>query len=388
MRLTAPAAFGRPMHWAVLMNWRNRSKAFALLVLIIGWQQWPQQPGPAFWAVLVGSFLLYPQLVWWWANHHAHPLAAEVNNLRLDCVLLGAWSGYLGFPPWITFTIFTACVINLMLFRGILSSMVSMVLFAAAASIVWLLSGTEHQPDNGWEVMLLCQTGLLLYLMSVGFEAFRRSTKLSLARQALRDNSQALEQKPAEIQALQNLLREQVNRDGLTGLYNRRYMDTTLEREMARCARDRSPLSVLLLDIDHVKGINDEYGHPVGDAVLQQLGRTLGAEARASDVVCRYGGEEFLLVLPGMTLSNAIGRAERLRELCERLPIDTGKGELKITISVGVACFPDHATSVSSLLQHTDQALYQAKENGRNRVEVYQPAIPDSARPTENSALF
>lgn len=365
------------MHWAVRMNWRNRSKSFALLVLIVGWQEWPNAPGLPFWAAVVASFLLYPHLVWWRANCHTQPLAAEVNNLRLDCLLLGAWSGYLGFPPWITFTLFTACVINLMLFRGILGSLGSMALFAAGASVFWQMGDGRWQADNGLAVMVMCQAGLLLYLMSVSYEAFGRSTKLSLARQALRDNSAALELKLAEIQALQSLLREQANRDGLTGLYNRRYMDTTLEREIARCSREHAPLSVLLLDIDHFKRINDEYGHPVGDAVLQQLGRTLGAEARASDVVCRYGGEEFLLVLPGMTLQNAVGRAKKLRELCERQPLTTSQGDLKITISLGVACFPEHGNTVSVLLRHADQALYLAKQNGRNRVEQYKsPQTP------------
>jgi diguanylate cyclase len=114
---------------------------------------------------------------------------------------------------------------------------------------------------------------------------------------------------------LQEKLREQANRDSLTGLFNRRYLEGTLERELARCKRENAPLTMLLLDIDHFKLVNDTYGHQAGDEVLRVFARALLESARAEDIVCRYGGEEFLLVLPKMPLNIARGRATQLLEL-------------------------------------------------------------------------
>lgn len=170
---------------------------------------------------------------------------------------------------------------------------------------------------------------------------------------------------------LREQLRNQSIRDPLTDLFNRRYLDETLERELERVRRHGSSLSAIALDIDHFKRFNDAHGHDAGDAVLVGLAAEMQRWLRGSDIACRTGGEEFLLVLPDAPLAVARERAERLREAVGDLVISHQGHELpRVTISLGVAAVPDHAHSTEKLLRRADGALYAAKRNGRNRVEI------------------
>jgi len=168
----------------------------------------------------------------------------------------------------------------------------------------------------------------------------------------------------------QELLREQTIRDPLTNLFNRRFLDESLERELARAQRDGTPLALLMIDIDHFKQLNDTYGHPAGDEVIRKLGELIRNGARSGDLPCRYGGEEFLLVLPNMTVETAIDRAElwRLQFAKDRTVI--GSDVIPATVSIGVAVFPEHGREREALVKAADQALYAAKRDGRNRVAV------------------
>jgi diguanylate cyclase len=184
----------------------------------------------------------------------------------------------------------------------------------------------------------------------------------------------ALHEQIGKINDLQEKLREQANRDSLTGLFNRRYLEGTLERELARCKREGAPLTMLLLDIDHFKLVNDTYGHQAGDEVLRVFARALQESARAEDIVCRYGGEEFLLVLPKMPWSIARGRATQLLELFRRTTVSFESLRIPVTTSIGIAAVPDHATSVENLIRCADQALYRAKSTGRDRAVAFNEA--------------
>lgn len=168
---------------------------------------------------------------------------------------------------------------------------------------------------------------------------------------------------------LKETLRQQSIRDALTGLYNRRYMEETLERELSRAEREHLPVGVMMFDIDHFKNFNDLEGHDAGDALLRELGTLLNRSIRGSDIVCRYGGEEFLVVLPGATKENAVLRAEELR-LCikDMLVYHRDKPLAKCTVSIGVAAYPEDETSIERLLKAADNALYRAKNEGRDRV--------------------
>ncbi len=175
--------------------------------------------------------------------------------------------------------------------------------------------------------------------------------------------------------ALQNLqlrdsLLQQAIRDPLTGLYNRRYLDETLNRELERAKRSEQPLSIIVADIDYFKPINDRYGHDAGDEVLKALGELLSGHFRMQDIACRYGGEEFVIVMPETQLSDALHRAESLRQQVKTLKVELAQGVLELlTVSMGVAAYPAHGDLPQVLIKHADIAMYRAKSEGRDRVE-------------------
>jgi diguanylate cyclase (GGDEF)-like protein/PAS domain S-box-containing protein len=173
---------------------------------------------------------------------------------------------------------------------------------------------------------------------------------------------------------LREALRAQSTKDPLTGLYNRRYLQEMLEREVRRAIRAEQALGILILDLDHFKTFNDTYGHEAGDTVLREAASFLGRSVRAEDFVCRYGGEEFVVVLPTADLHAAEARAERIRaKLRELVVVHNGRSVGSITASIGVAALPNHGTSEKDLLQAADAALYRAKREGRDRVAVADP---------------
>jgi diguanylate cyclase (GGDEF)-like protein len=172
-------------------------------------------------------------------------------------------------------------------------------------------------------------------------------------------------------------MRQQSITDALTGLYNRRYLDETLPRELTRAARKDLPVAVIMLDVDHFKPFNDNYGHEAGDAVLRSLAGLMQKHARGGDILCRYGGEEFAMIMPEMTAAIAAGRAARLCEAARLLNVQYGGHALgRITISAGVAVFPEHAADAAELLRAADAALYAAKEGGRDRVALSEARAP------------
>jgi len=170
---------------------------------------------------------------------------------------------------------------------------------------------------------------------------------------------------------LREALRTQSVRDALTGLYNRRYLEEVLEREIRRAGRASQSLGILMLDLDHFKRFNDTYGHDAGDAVLREAAAFLLKNVRAEDFVCRFGGEEFVVILPTADAEGARTRAERLRSKMRELTImHQGKSLGMVTFSVGVAAFPEHGMSPKELMAAADAALYEAKRSGRDRVAV------------------
>jgi len=156
--------------------------------------------------------------------------------------------------------------------------------------------------------------------------------------------------------------------DGLTGLYNRRYFDSAFARELSRCDRSSSSLALLLADIDHFKTFNDTYGHAMGDLVLKKVAGILSGALRKADVLARFGGEEFVILLPNVTARGALESAERLRESVAGAGIHPGGPSKRVTVSIGAALFPTDASDSESLLKAADEALYEAKHLGRNRV--------------------
>jgi diguanylate cyclase (GGDEF)-like protein len=170
------------------------------------------------------------------------------------------------------------------------------------------------------------------------------------------------------------LLLELSNTDHLTGLFNRRYMMDALDKELQRSVRKGGNLSLIMLDIDHFKQVNDTYGHLQGDVVLQRIASQLQKELRSYDCAARYGGEEFISILPDSNLKEAVFVADRIRQSVQSLKFSGSLSPLNITASLGVVCFPiAGASTVDSFIKLADDALYRAKSNGRNRVEFYKP---------------
>jgi diguanylate cyclase (GGDEF)-like protein len=166
-------------------------------------------------------------------------------------------------------------------------------------------------------------------------------------------------------------LKYQAVRDPLTGLFNRRHMEESLERELLRAARNAKPVTVMMIDIDHFKKFNDSFGHEAGDLLLRELGSTFSSITRGGDIACRYGDEEFLLILAEASLEAGYERAVKLKEQVANLQVRyRGETLRRITVSIGVAAFPQHGTSASQIIRLADQALYQAKAEGRDRVVV------------------
>jgi len=176
---------------------------------------------------------------------------------------------------------------------------------------------------------------------------------------------------------LREALRTQSIKDPLTGLYNRRFLTETLDREIRRAVRAEQSLGVLMLDLDHFKKFNDTYGHDAGDTILRETASFLTNSIRVEDIVCRFGGEEFVVILPTADLNAAHARAERIRsKLREVTVLHQGQSLGIITVSVGVAALPEHGTSPKQLLEAADAALYRAKREGRDRV-VNAEAAPE-----------
>jgi diguanylate cyclase (GGDEF)-like protein len=169
---------------------------------------------------------------------------------------------------------------------------------------------------------------------------------------------------------LRDRLRDLSVRDPLTGLFNRRYLEETLNRETRNAKRRGETLGIIMMDVDHFKDFNDTFGHEAGDRVLKSLGKILLRGIRGGDVACRYGGEEFVVIMPGASLKATKNRAEILRKIAERNLREANVDDRTVTVSCGVAVFPGHGSDPSQVLNAADTAMYRAKEQGRNRVEM------------------
>ena len=201
--------------------------------------------------------------------------------------------------------------------------------------------------------------------------AVLRERRLREQAQELARSNSALQSKLDEVSALQQQLGDMQQRDALTGLYNRAYLNEVLEREVLEARRVGKPLSIVLLDIDHLKVINDTYGQLGGDEIIKAMGRLLTENAPPKAIACRHGGEEFLVILPEVTLNNAAALAETWRKRFAQSRHVFGNFELTATLSAGIAGYPAHGKTAEELGQCADLAVYLAKHDGRNRVVVF-----------------
>lgn len=353
-----------------MVRTNRKSRTFLALLLFgtIAAHLSVRQSGPLAWALLTLQFIVYPQLAYLRASRSRNQVKAEKLNFLADPFILGMWAAGLGFPPWISFAMFSTVTFTHSVYyrwKGFVQAIVIMLAGALAGAAI---TGLRYEPDTGWLATLFSMLTITLYVLQVAEGANTRAVKLNQTRHRLRDSQRALEQKLEEIQALQAQLREQATRDPLTGLYNRRFFSDSLEREMARSLREGEVLSLVMIDVDWFKRVNDSWGHQVGDEVLKMLASLVQSQLRASDVPCRYGGEEFLILLPGMSAQAAQERAEHLRASFASTPVTWDDKQMFATISIGLATTRGACSRAEDLVQCADEALYQAKTAGRNRV--------------------
>lgn len=355
-------------HWVVRMNHRNRTWGFLALGLVIGMHIAQKMPDPLLWSWLLATYLLYPQLAWLVSKYSKNPLRQELWHMRLDAWLCGAWAATLHFPLWIAFTLFITVLLNLTLFRGWRGLWEAFLAWMTGALLLGFFSGGRVDMEtDGW-VTGTTLAMLSLFLIVTALDNQQRSMRLHQMRLKLRSSQQGLQRQLEEISGLQNQLKEQALRDSLTGLFNRYRLSEVLHREIERCKRAGQSLSLLLIDIDHFKNINDRWGHQVGDEVLRQVAERLERNTRAGDWCFRYGGEEFLLILPQADMQDAWLKADLLRQRLAADPLLCGDQAVDVRISAGLSTYPDHGADLDALLGSADRALYQAKREGRNRV--------------------
>lgn len=356
---------GKNIHWAIALNRRNRTVSFAFTFAVIGSYLQAIGAGPWQWALVALHMLAYPQFVYWRAIRSAHPVRAEMQNLLLDGALFGAWCAFWGMPLWICFLFFICVCLNLMVFEGLPGLARALAAIGIGIIPVLLARGLDFRPDTPLATSLLCIATLTAYLLAFAFGAYRRGIALKQSGGQLRLQLQ-------EITQLQERLQEQAVRDPLTGLFNRRHFDHELVEALARCRGQERPLALAMTDIDHFKAINDNHGHLAGDEVLRRLAQLLAGRVGDAGLACRFGGEEFLLMLPGMDAPAACAFADAVRGEFEASKATIDGRDIGTTLSFGIAVAPpSHAADARSLLRRADAALYAAKLHGRNRVELW-----------------
>ena len=242
------------------------------------------------------------------------------------------------------------------------------------------------------EIGLRCKhIGAITHVMCTPLSA--QGVPLGAFHLAMRDNKMSVDETRMARSLVENIslslaninlresLKNQAIRDPLTNLFNRRYLDESLKREVQRAGRHETSIGVIMLDVDHFKTFNDSFGHEAGDYVLQRVSSEIGSLIRGEDIACRFGGEEFTLIVTDASLDTTVKRAEKLLSRIREMSLVFRNKPLgQVTASIGIAVFPDHGDSPDALLAAADKALYAAKEGGRDRVSVFEGAAQEVQR--------
>lgn len=326
--------------------------------------------------VLIGLAIVQIPLLWLVTT----PMAAKMTVIQSSaCAVVLLWAAATrlvkGFRPAIYYLLGQGSIIVSVLFTSITSQKLLPLYHLAPIILRWC---------SAFELVLFSVglAGIIHGERRLREQAQRESSeaqKALLESQIKRnqDLDELVKVRTQELESANEQLREMNTRDELTGLHNRRYLNENLDAEYRRALRENEPISVLMLDIDHFKAINDSFGHQFGDYCLQEAGRRLRAVVqRPSDMAVRYGGEEFLVVLPNTSLESASKLGEKLRQAFAQKPFKFEGQHCQVTLSVGVACdLPEAPDQHELLLRRADECLYQAKALGRNRVEWQQQEI-------------
>jgi diguanylate cyclase len=326
-----------------------RTLGLALGGIAVGTVLWTHAAHALAWAALVASALVWPHVAYWLGRRSRDPHRTERRSLTIDSALGGAWIAAMQFNLLPSVVLLAMLSMDKLAVGGTRFLARTTAALALACVLVAAANGFKLQPYTGLAEMLGTLPILVVYPMTVGVITYR------LARR-VRD---------------QNRLLSEISRtDGLTRLLNRRYWEEAVSAQFQRCQRTGARASLLMLDIDHFKAINDRHGHPEGDAVIRGLARILRDTLRQQDVPGRYGGEEFGIVLPDTGVAGAEAIAERVRKRVEAVKLASG---IRATVSIGIAELDRQDLEYSVWISHADRALYTAKERGRNCSVRFQP---------------
>ena len=291
-------------------------------------------------------------------NKGRHYLAAAW--LTVLCTLLAPWLA-LSIDPDVLRGDFVllAYVIVAILLAGVLLSVYATVVVSVVQILsLWVVAIASHSaPVINWPNLVI----LVLFVSVLSF----------VANLINRQNLAQIEAQALLLEKSETRLREQSVRDHLTGLFNRLYLEETLARELRRAERNGSQLGIIMLDVDHFKQLNDSLGHAAGDALLRDLGKLLRSRVRVADIACRYGGDEFTLVLPDATREVLLERAVSLQKDFRQIHIQNGGRSFDlISLSIGIALYPEHGKNSAALLEAADKAMYLSKHQGSGQAVV------------------
>ncbi|MCF8110851.1 MAG: GGDEF domain-containing protein [Desulfobacteraceae bacterium] len=307
-----------------------------------------------------------------------HP-GLVMNGHGIAGLLVFGWTGFfliffflpISQMPWIIAMVMAMLIGQFVFIPNRVVTGLAAALYAMIGTMisVYLVAGSGPSELVGLFLMLLVPTGTGLFVCGRFQLEHRRSFAMLLAAESA--NAELQRQIRAR-EELEKKLKEQAETDPLTGLYNRRRYETMFIREFQRIKRYGGPMSVLVLDLDHFKRVNDTYGHSAGDVVLQEVAALCRRQLRQVDIIGRLGGEEFVIMLPDTGISDAMTVAERLRKEIESTEIVTDRNRLYITATIGAAEIVHEDQGIEDLVRRADAALYRGKQEGRNRVEAAQ----------------
>ena len=301
-----------------------------------------------WWLFLVGWSFVWPHLAWQLASKAIDPLSREIYNLKADAILAGVWVGVMGVNVLPSTALLMMMCMNLMGAGGLRLFIAGMVLMVVSCLVTLQLTGItvafRSAPLEWWFSLPV----IVIYPLPFAWVSYQTATKLAEHKRRLQVMSM---------------------RDGMTGVYNRRHWEILLRNEFDNCRRYHRDATLLIIDIDHFKSINDTWGHDVGDEAIIALTRQLQMTLRGSDVIGRFGGDEFAVIMCGTPADNAIAAMSRVHERLNALRLPCAP-QVILRISVGVAPLTTQIEHYREWLKSADMALYKAKNAGRNRTEV------------------
>ncbi|PHS18800.1 MAG: hypothetical protein COA86_06395 [Kangiella sp.] len=300
------------------------------------------------WATLFFWCLVWPHLSYLLAIKSKNPSKREVTHLYIDAFIMGAWIPLMSFNFIPSLAILSMHILSIITLLGLRSALFALVIEFVGIFVSSLVFDFTFKMESEMYQVFACIPVLVIYPLLVGFTSHKLGLKVA--------------DKQAKLISLSRI-------DGLTGLNNRRYWENQLDRSFKLNKREESSTSVIFIDVDHFKKINDQYGHIVGDEVLQKISSLIEETARETDICGRYGGEEFCILLPKTGKLEAEILAERLREKVANTNLHS-KLDIKGSISLGISELSGEMNSYSEWLTIADNALYKAKSNGRNQTVV------------------